>query len=394
MAASRKRRAGARRTGQKKRRDTRSAADPSARSGSSAGDGAADTAADDEQSDPDDVLLGEGDGGSEDDLSFEDEHDEDDASGEGVDDGIEGAGNGASATERAIVPARGRSVATSDPLGTWIREVRRFPELDPEEERALARRYRETGDADAARRLVTANLRLVVKLALMYRRALRNVMDLIQEGNIGLMEALKRFDPEQGVKFSTYASWWIKAYILKFLMDNARLVRVGTTNARRKLLYNLRKEQRKLRSQGIDPTPRLLADRFGVSQDDVIDVDRALSSRDVSVDMPLGEDSRSTLADVMADPIAPVDEQVAASEIREKVDEAIAEFRTDLDERDRTILDLRLVAEDPATLQQLGDRYGVTREAMRQAEAKLKIRLATFLKERLGDEIELMFGEG
>ncbi|MDH3284122.1 MAG: sigma-70 family RNA polymerase sigma factor [Acidobacteriota bacterium] len=295
----------------------------------------------------------------------------------------------------ALVPAGDRLPAAADPLSRYIQEVRRFPELDHDRERQLARRYRELGDREAARELITANLRLVVKLALMYRRALRNVMDLIQEGNIGLMEALKRYDPEQGVRFSTYASWWIKAYMLKFLMDNARLVRVGTTNARRKLLYNLRKEQRKLQSQGIDPTPRLLAERFGVSQDDVVEVDRALSSRDTSVDAPLSDDSRATIADVMPTEEMAVDEQVAAAEIREKVDEAIAAFRQTIGERERAILDLRLVAEDPATLQDLGDRFGVTREAMRQAEVKLKKSLAVYLRDRLGEEIVLRFsGDG
>jgi RNA polymerase sigma-32 factor len=339
--------------------------------------------ADDEALEPDEIIAVSDD---EDDagvgvLAEGDEHDDE--------------GDDADAGESALVLAGERLPAAVDPLTAYIREVRRFPELDPDRERDLARRYRDTGDTAAARLLITANLRLVVKLALMYRRALRNVMDLIQEGNIGLLEALKRYDPEQGVRFSTYASWWIKAYILKFLMDNARLVRVGTTNARRKLLYNLRKEQRKLKSQGIDPTPRLLAEKFGVSQEDVVEVDQALASSDMSVDMPLAEDSQATLADVMAAPQQAVDEQVATAEIREKVDEAVGEFRETLDERERDILDLRLVAEDPVTLQELGDRYGVTREAMRQAEVKLKKRLAVFLRDRLGEEVVLMFtGEG
>ena len=294
------------------------------------------------------------------------------------------SGSGKALTKRDA-PAR------YDPLTAYIQQARSFPELDLEEERDLARRVRDTGDPEAAQILVTSNLRLVVKLALMYRRALRNVMDLIQEGNIGLLEALKRFDPEQGVKFSTYASWWIKAYILKFLMDNARLVRVGTTNARRKLLYNLRKEQRKLQAQGIDPTPKLLAGALGVSEDDVVEVDRALSSPDLSVDAPLGEDSRATVAEILPAQEESVEDRVARAEIKSRVDAAVAEFRETAGERERAILDLRLAAEEPATLQELGDRFGVTREAMRQAETKLKAKLAVFLKERLGDEIVLEF---
>ncbi|UCF67008.1 MAG: RNA polymerase factor sigma-32 [Acidobacteriota bacterium] len=295
-------------------------------------------------------------------------------------------------SELALVPVRERPLPSAiDPLSRYIQEVKRFPELDPDEERELARRYRETGDPEIAARLITANLQLVVKLALMYRRALRNVMDLIQEGNLGLMEALRRYDPEQGVRLSTYASWWIKAYILKFLLDNARLVRVGTTNARRKLLYNLRREQRKLEARGVVPTTKLLAARFGVSEQDVEDVDQALSAHDLSVDMPVSEEGSSTVADLMAAPMPSAEQQVADAEMREKVDRAIDQFRKDLDERDRAILDRRLVADEPLTLQQLGDQYGVTREAMRQAEAKLKKRLAAFLESELGEEVILRF---
>jgi RNA polymerase sigma-32 factor len=293
----------------------------------------------------------------------------------------------------ALVPVRERSLPlSSDPLTRYIQEVRRLPELDPEEERELARRYHETGDPTYARRLISANLRLVVKLALMYRRAFRNVMDLIQEGNIGLLEALKRYDPDQGVRFSTYAAWWIKAYMLKYLLDNARLVRVGTTNARRKLLYNLRKEKQKLEGQGIVPTTKLLAERFGVSEDDVEDVDQALSSRDMSVDAPIAEDSERTFADTLASPAPSVEDQVGTTQLREKVEAAVSRFRGELSEREQAILDDRLMAEDPVTLQELGDRFSVTREAMRQSENKLKQRLATFLREEFGEEFVLQFG--
>lgn len=292
----------------------------------------------------------------------------------------------------ALVPLRERPLPSAiDPLARYIQEVRKFPPLDPEEERELARRYRETGDPELAKRLITANLRLVVKLALMYRRALRSVMDLIQEGNIGLLEALKRYDPDLGVRFSTYASWWIKAYILKYLLDNARLVRVGTTNARRKLLYNLRREQRKLESQGIAPTTKLLAARFGVSEEDVEDVDRALSAQDVSVDVPVGEDQRTRLGDLLPAEGPSAFDQVAAAEVKERIDAALEEFRAGLGERDRALLDRRLAADEPATLQQLGEEFGVTREAMRQAEVKLKRRLATFLRDRFGEEVRLHF---
>jgi len=297
-------------------------------------------------------------------------------------------------TDRAaLVPVRERGLPVPvDPLRRYIQEVRRIPELTPEEEQRLARLYRETGDRDAAMRLVTANLMLVVKLALMYRRALRNVMDLIQEGNIGLLEALKRYDPGQNVRFTTYAAWWVKAYMLKYLLDNARMVRVGTTNARRKLLYNLRREKDRLAALGVAPTPKLLAERFGVAEADVVDVDRALSSPDMSVDQPISAESELTVAETLASGGPSVEEQVAADEMKEKVERAVAEFRQDLNERERALLDRRIAAVEPTTLQELGDEFGVTREAMRQAENKLKERLAHFLRARLGDEVILYFG--
>lgn len=296
-------------------------------------------------------------------------------------------------SNKALAPRRA-GIAPPDPLAAYIHHVKRYEPLERDEEAELARVYRETGDREAAARLITANLMLVVKLALMYRRALRNVMDLIQEGNVGLMEALKRFDPEQGVRFHTYAAWWIKAYMLKFLMDNARLVRVGTTNARRKLLYNLRKEQQKLEAQGIVPTTRLLAERFDVSEDDVVEVQKALNAPDLSVDAPLSDEGDFTAADILADESPSAEDAVVEGDLRERIAAALDEFRVDLDERERVILDERLASDEPATLQALGERYGVTREAMRQAENKLKKRLAVFLRRKLGDEVVLRFGGG
>jgi RNA polymerase sigma-32 factor len=295
---------------------------------------------------------------------------------------------------RAVVtlpPAESGLPAPYDPLARYIHEIRRFPPLTRDEELQLARRHRDHKDPEATTRLITAHLMLVVKLALMYRRAIRNVMDLIQEGNIGLLEALKRYDPEQGVRFPTYAAWWIKAYILKFLLDNARMVRIGTTNARRKLLYNLRRERDKLIQQGIAPTPKLLAEKFGVPETDVVEVAEAISGRDISVDAPVTEDGSATVGDVMATPGPSVEEAVARDEVRERIAAAIREFRAELGERDQLLLDLRLTAYEPATLQEIGDRIGVTREAIRQSENRLKDRLAQFLRRRLGEDTILRF---
>lgn len=302
-------------------------------------------------------------------------------------------GEEGSSAGTALVPLKGAPLpVTVDPFTRYLREIRQFKELDPEEEFRLALRYRQTGDREAAGRLITANLRLVVRLALMYRRAVRHVMDLVQEGNIGLMEALKRFDPTREVKFRTFASWWIKAYMLKFLLDNARMVRVGTTNARRKLIYNLKREKERLAALGVAPTPRLLAERFGVSESDVVEVDRVLASPDLSVDQRLSPDSEITVGERLPASAQPVDEELARRQMIEMVQQAVALFRETLAERERAILDRRLFVangEEPATLQELGDQYGVTREALRQAESKLKQRLAVFLREKLGEDVIL-----
>ena len=308
----------------------------------------------------------------------------------------EGAGDGEARTEsrsEALIPSGGRGIAPADPFRRYMAEIRRYAPLDREEERELARRYRDTGDREALFRLVTANLMLVVRVAYSFRRAARNLLDLVQEGNLGLLQAVQRFDPELGVRLPTYAAWWIRAYMVKFLLDNVRLVRVGTTNARRKLLRNLRKEKRRLESLGYEVGPKLLAAEMGVSVEDVRDVEQALDSRDVSLDEPLRGDEERRPADLLADDRAPgVEETVARAELQGRAEAAIAEFRTDLNERERTLLDLRILAEEPLTLQALGDRFGTTREAVRQAETRLMKRLQAFLRDRLGDLGQVRIG--
>lgn len=298
---------------------------------------------------------------------------------------LDEAEEGDAAPGRTLQLADSRALAPPDPFRRYLAELRRYPLLTREEEQALARRYRATGDRDALFRLVTANLMLVVRIALSFRRAARNVLDLIQEGNLGLLQAIERFDPELGVRLPTYAAWWIRAYIVKFLLDNVRLVRVGTTNARRKLLYNLRKEQARLESLGFEVGPRMLAEHFGVTEEDVRDVQKALASRDVSLDAPVGDDDERSRGETFASEQPTVEEQVARRELQEKVQATLGRFRETLGERERTILDLRILSEDPATLQELGDRFGTTREAVRQQEARLMTRLRAFVQEELGD---------
>jgi len=292
-----------------------------------------------------------------------------------------------------VLPASRRGgLVPVDPFRRYMAEVRRYPPLSREEEQDLARLYRETGDRQALFRLITSNLMVVVRVALSFRRAAKNLLDLVQEGNLGLLAAIERFDPELGVRLPTYATWWIRAYIVKFLLDNVRLVRVGTTNARRKLLRNLRQEKAKLEAQGIEVGPRLLAERFGVSEEDVTQVEQALRSHDVSLDAPLGDDTDATRGDAFAASGPSVEEEVARRELQQKVQAALATFREDLSERERAILDERLLADDPVTLQAIGDRFGTTREAVRQAEVRLMARLKSHLQTQFPDLSSVRIG--
>jgi len=274
---------------------------------------------------------------------------------------------------------------TTDTFRHYLRQVARFPRLTNEEERELAVRYRDFGDPEAAYRLVTANLRLVVHIAMEYRRTFLNLLDLIQEGNVGLIMAVRKYDPLRGVPFSAYASQWIRAYVLKHLLDHWSIVRVGTTNARRRLFYNLKKERERLDRLGVVAGPKLLASTFDATEQDVLDVSRALSQRDMSLDAPVGEDSTRQVWETIPVGTPAPDDAVAQSELREILREKIGAFSASLDERERYILENRLVSEEPVTLQVIGDRYSITREAARLAERKVIAKLRDYLRVELKD---------
>lgn len=279
-----------------------------------------------------------------------------------------------------------RSVGVYDPFRAYMAEIRKYPSLSREVEQALARSYRETGDREALFRLVTANLMLVVRIAFSFKRAAKNLLDLVQEGNVGLLAAIDRFDPGFDVRLPTYAAWWIRAYMVKFLLDNVRLVRVGTTNARRKLLRNLNKEKQKLESMGYDVGPKLLAEHFGVSERDVVDVQAALDSRDVFLDAPVAGDEEHRRGEMLADPrVSTVEDDVARRQLQSKMKNLLARFRKDLNEREIVLLERRILNDTPESLQSLGDRFGTTREAVRQAETRLLTKLKTFVAAELGD---------
>ena len=280
-----------------------------------------------------------------------------------------------------------------DPLRAYMAEVARHAVLSREEEHALAVRYRETGDVDAAYKLVASNLRLVVKIAHEYRRTAFQLLDLVQEGNMGLMQAVKKYDPWKGVKLSSYAAWWIRAYIIRFVMENWRMVKLGTTQAQRKLFFNLSKEREKLLARGIEPTPRLLAKNLEVEVKDVEEMAARMASEDLSLDAPLrgdeDESRQSRLDRVAAIDAAPPDERMADAQLRRLFREKLETFtRTVTDEKERFILEKRLLPPDgeaPLTLQEIGDRFRLTRERARQIEAKLTGRLRDYLRAEIPD---------
>ena len=291
-----------------------------------------------------------------------------------------------------LAPLDTGKLARLDPLRRYLLEISKYAPLTADEEKKLALLFRDSGDSRAGLRLVTANLRLVVKIAMLYHRVYSNVMDLIQEGNVGLIQAVKHFDPNKGARLPTYASYWIKAFIIKFILDNYRIVKVGTTNDRRKLLFNLRKEKDRLRLEGFDPTPQLLAQRMDVSEEDVIAVENAINSADVSLEQPISpENGEERVMDRLHSAEALIDEEMARGELKQILNEKMARFAAMLSERDRVILTERLVAEQPKTLQEIADRYGVTREAIRVAEKKVLERLRQYMQQELSDFKEVDF---
>ena len=286
--------------------------------------------------------------------------------------------------KKSLVPAvrREERLVPLDPFAAYLQEAKRYPILSEEEEKELAIRLTETGDVDAAYQLTTANLMLVVKIAMTFKREWQNVMDLVQEGNIGLMKAVKNFDPFRGVRLSAYATWWIKSYILKYILDNWRLVRVGTTNSRRKLLFNLKKEKERLEREGFDPSTKLLAEHFGVDENEIIDVEASIGAVDVSMDTPTRADSSMTPAQSLSDGKS-LEKRAEVDQFREILQQKIEGFKSELKPGEIEILEKRVLSESPLSLQELGDERGVTREAVRQAEQRLLKKFRIYIEEQM-----------
>ena len=289
-------------------------------------------------------------------------------------------------TRKSAEQTSDKALVKFDPLQRYLTEISNYKLLTREEEKELGIQVREYGDKDAAYRLVTSNLRLVVKIALEFQRVwMQNLLDLIQEGNIGLMQAVKKFDPYKNVKFSYYASFWIKAYILKFIMDNWRLVKIGTTQGQRKLFFKLKKEKQKLIDMGFEPKPKLLSERLGVSEREIVDMDQRLDGWDVSLDAPLKDDSDTERIEFLSTATESIEDQVSKKEIEVLLHNKIAEFRKKMTPREIEIFDLRIFSDNPVTLQEIGDRYGISRERVRQVEKNIIKKMREFFKKEIPD---------
>ena len=281
-------------------------------------------------------------------------------------------------------PSEERALAPYDPLQLYLHEIKQYSLLTREEEKELAKRIRENKDEEAAYRLVTSNLRLVVKIAMDFHRYwTKNLLDLIQEGNLGLLQAVRKFDPYRGIKFSYYSSFWIKAYMLKFIMDNWKLVKIGTTQTQRKLFFNLAKERDKLIAQGFSPEPALLAERLDVKEEEVVEMSQRLGGWEVSLSSPVGDDSRESYGALLPDPGRGVEEQLSEHEAKEILAKKLREIRKTLSGKEADIFDNRIMAEQPLTLQQLGDKYHISRERVRQIQEKIIKKIKKRLKEEI-----------
>jgi RNA polymerase sigma-32 factor len=288
----------------------------------------------------------------------------------------------------------GTALVPFDPLQRYLAEIRRFHLLSREEEHRLAVDYKEYGNVEAAYKLVTANLRLVVMIAREYQKAFKNLLDLIQEGNMGLMEAVKNFDPYRGVRFPSYAVWWIRAYMIRYIMNDWRMVKIGTTQAQRKLFFNLQKEKEKLEAEGLTPGPKLLAQRLNVKEDEVVEMEQRLASRDLSVDMPMGDDEEATLLHFLPDQKESPEEQIAETQYQHLLREKMEQFASALKDKELVIFRERLLNEDPLTLREIGEKYDISRERVRQIEERVKRKLKTFLSKEFKDLRSTPVGTG
>jgi len=280
--------------------------------------------------------------------------------------------------------------ASAGSLAMYLSEINQYPLLTQEEEQALARKYRGENDEKAASRLVTANLRFVVKVSYEYRSYGIKMADLIQEGNIGLMKAVQKFDPDKGIRLISYAVWWIRAYIQNYILKSWSLVKLGTTQAQRKLFFSLARTKREIEKlQGTEDSQdaRKIAKKLRVKPTEVMEMTQRMEGRDLSLDAPMGEDGGNTHVDFVADGSAGQDTELADAEEREIVTSRVEQALMRLDPRERFIIEKRVMSDKPMTLKELGEHFGFSRERARQLEIRAKEKLKHELVQ-LMDDIE------
>ena len=285
-----------------------------------------------------------------------------------------------------VIPNEERALVPYDPLQLYLYEIKKYKLLTKEEETELAIRVKEYNDEEAAYRLVTSNLRLVVKIAMDFHRYwTKSLLDLIQEGNLGLIQAVKKFDPYRGIKFSYYSSYWIKAYMLSFIMKNWKLVKIGTTQTQRKLFYNLAKEREKLISEGIMPETKLLAERLNVKETDIEEMTQRLGGGEVSINAPVGDGGKEEYSSFLPDDRTDIDEQLSEIEGRTVLLDKLEEYRKTLKGKELDIFESRIMSDNPLTLQELGDKYNISRERVRQIQARIVNNIKKWLSEEIPD---------
>ncbi|MBT4763076.1 MAG: RNA polymerase factor sigma-32 [Bdellovibrionaceae bacterium] len=278
----------------------------------------------------------------------------------------------------AIIKAQTKALSPTDPLAQYLIEIKKYKLLTAEEEKEIAIKYKETGDSEYAERLVTANLRFVVKVASEYNKFGGKLLDLIQEGNVGLMHAVKEFNPYKGVKLITYAVWWIRGYIQEYLMKQQSLVKIGTTQNQKKLYYKLKKQD--LSDLNDPETLKQLSGDLGIDEKEVREMSKRLGGNDVSLSQPLNNSDSGTLMDFQSSKEEEsVDNILTHYEEISHLKNKIESLKSELNEKELFLLEERLLSEDPLTLQEIGKKRGVSREAVRQME----VRVLKKIKDRL-----------
>jgi len=266
----------------------------------------------------------------------------------------------------------------AEPFKIYLIEASKYPLLSEEEEKRLTLEYKKTQDPEIARKIVLSNLRLVIKIAMeYYYKVHSNIADLVQEGNVGLMMAVKKYDPEKGVRFPSYAQFWIRAYMLKYLLNTYSIVKVGTTRKQKKVFYNLAKAKEALERMGLKTEPHLLAEYMNVFDSDVITVEQRMQNRDVSLDAPLEEGGEDTLQDtIIQEPVFV--QKIEDDDLKQRVREKMQEFAKTLSEKERYIWDHRILAEKQFTLQDIAEKFSISKERIRQIEERILQKLKKY----------------